>query len=221
MVETRTLCRYDHARRHMSVPRHVPKSGVSWTARTAIQPLRTGSCNGRNPKSRSFPMPYLPRTGRTASSGFSMMRVCARVITLKLAKLLFPSSRHIKPGTCCPSCPSIDFIEEYSFITVLLHVRSTSISVLSVQNRPKSTVSLVKVAFPTVLERRNSRGRRLVVKTPFGLANDKGGCSEAIPLGLGTVPVSFPMRAGTTPKSRQSNDVKIWVNAVNGVNACG
>lgn len=38
------------------------------------------------------------------------------------------------------------------------------------------------------------------------------------PLGVGTVPLSFPVRAGTTPRSRQSNSPKIWVNAVNEVN---
>ncbi len=208
MVETRTLWLYNHARRRMSVFRHVASYRFFWTAGTASFTGRTRSRSCNNPKSLYFPISYLPWTRRTAISGFFMMRVCVHVITLKSVIYILSSSRHIKPGNCCPSCPSIDFIEEYRSITVLLHVLSISISVLAVQNRLKSTVSLVKVAFPTVLETGNSKGRVLAVVTPFGLVDDNGACSEPAPLGLGTVSVSFPMRAGTTPKSRQSNRPK-------------
>lgn len=225
MVETRTPCLYDHARQRMCVFRRVARHSGFWTARTASTQCRTPRICRADPKTLLPSITYECCTAWTAISGFSMMRVCARVITLELVIIRFPSSRHIKPGNCCPSCPSIDFIEEYRLLAVLLHVRSISISVLSVQNRLRSIASMVNVAFPTGLETGNSRGRMSVLQTPFGLADDAVACSEPTPLGLGTVPVSFPVRAGTTPENRQSNRSKNWVVRVVRVNdevkACG
>lgn len=158
MVETRTLCLYDYARRCMSVFRYVASCGGVWTARTASYSRRTRSRSYNNPESPYFPISYLRWTGRTAISGFSVMREHALVITLELAISTSSSSRHIKPGNCCPYCPSFDFIEEYRPVSVLLHVRLFLISVLPVQNSLRSIAFLVNVAFPTGLEGRNWRG---------------------------------------------------------------
>lgn len=43
------------------------------------------------------------------------------------------------------------------------------------------------------------------------------GTADPHPPGLGTVPLIFPLRAGTTPKRVQSNALKCWVVRVVGV----
>lgn len=208
MIETRTLRLYDHARRRMSVFRQVAKYRCFWTARTASTQCRTSRIYRRNPKTLLSSITYERCTAWTAISGFSMMRVCTLMVTLELAKLFLPSSRHIKPGNCCPSCPSIDFIEEYRLLAALLHVRSISISALAVQNRLRSIAFFVNVAFPTRLESEKWGGWERIPSIRLTVL---GVCSKPTPPGLGTVPVSFPVRAGTTPENRQSNRSKNWV----------
>lgn len=213
MVETRTLWLYNRARRRMSVFRHLANYRGFWTARTAGLTARTRSRSCNNPKSAYFPISYLPWTRRTAISGFFMMRVCARVITLELVLYFSSFSRHVKLRNCCPFCPSIDFIKENRLLPVLLHVHLFSISVLAVQNRLRSIVSLVKVAFPTGLESENRISRSQIASVGPNVLE------TCIPLGLGTVPVSFPVRGGTTPEKRQSNRSKNWVVRVVRVDA--
>lgn len=156
MLETRTLCLYGQTRRRVSVFRRLTSGAVFWTARAASDPIRAARIVGPKPKTPLTSIIYERCTAWTAISGFSMMRVCAQIINPTYITSKYSLSRHIKPRPCCPSCPSIDFIEENIALAARLHVRLFLISALAVQERQKRSVFLVNVAFPTRLERENT-----------------------------------------------------------------
>ncbi len=220
MLETRTLCPYDQASILLRVHQifgHVEAWCTARAARPERWTLRIWPHLG---KYFYFTDTYFGWTAWTAISGFSYTRVCIyECIGCHQSFFIYPASRHIKPRNCCPICPSVEIIDENTFLSVLKSVQYFFIAVLAVQQQILTYKFFLNLVLtPGLLGRKpcvlpQSRcGSEFISfgKVDLNDPNAKQARSP-YPLVKGPYkPLHFP-RAGTTPIGCQLNALKNWV----------
>lgn len=227
MLVTRTLSLYDQSSTLLCVHRFCSFVEASCTARAASPDSWTQRNLTNSTKYFFFTSTYFGWTAWTAISGFSYMRVRVRVfITDDKIFFIYAFSRHIKLRNICPICPYVEIIDKNAFLAVLLYVQYFSIAVLAVQQLKLTYEFLLKLALTTELSgRKTCTLRQSGCETGFFASIKAGFRKPYAYLDLSPHPlVKGPYnhlrcpRAGATPIVSQSNGLKVWVNAVNGIN---